>query len=68
MPKAKLKIADHSLLPGESVIEVYYEGEFIASIYGADGPGVRIISKHKVLAINHIAGIVEIALDPTKET
>ncbi len=47
--KSKLRLTLHSVLQGDRVIEVWYGGEFIAQITGADGPGVRIITKHKLV-------------------
>lgn len=43
--KAELKLHDHDVLPGQKIIEVWYRGVMIATIAGADGPGVRVISK-----------------------
>lgn len=34
------------MLPESWIIEVWYGDQMIAAIYGADGPGVRIISNH----------------------
>jgi hypothetical protein len=44
--KAQLKLAPHSELPGEQVVEVHFAGQLVCTVTGADGPGVRIISKH----------------------
>jgi hypothetical protein len=46
MPKSELVVKSHGILSGEAVIEVWYEEELVATVYGADGPGVRVISKH----------------------
>ena len=46
MEKSKLVSQPHALLPYQDIIEVWYKGEMIATVYGADGPGVRILSKH----------------------
>jgi hypothetical protein len=46
MEKSKLKLKAHMLVAGEDSVEVWYEDTFIAAVYGADGPGVRVISKH----------------------
>lgn len=44
--KSELRLCDHAVIPGAKVIEVWYAGEFIATVVGADGPGVRVLSKH----------------------
>jgi hypothetical protein len=44
--KTELRLADHSILPGQKVIEVIHGGRLLCTITGADGPGVRIVSKH----------------------
>lgn len=46
--KAKLVLREHLVLPGENVIEVWYQGDMIATIAGADGAGIRVISRHLV--------------------
>jgi hypothetical protein len=44
--KTELRLAAHLIVPGAVVVEVWYAGALIATVAGADGPGVRIISKH----------------------
>lgn len=44
--KSELRPRPHHLLPGVTVVEVWWRGRFIAEVTGADGPGVRVISKH----------------------
>ena len=46
--KSILKLVPHDVLPDQQAIEVWYGGKFIATVYGADGPGVRVITKHPV--------------------
>ena len=43
--KSELRLKPHSVLPGANVIEVVWNGRLVCTITGADGPGVRIISK-----------------------
>jgi hypothetical protein len=63
--KTELRLARHSMLPDHNLIEVWYEGKFIATVTGADVPGVRIISKHPASGVlNHL--ITEVRLDTTK--
>jgi hypothetical protein len=44
--KAELRIAPHSVLPGQNVVEVWFADQFIATVAGADAPGVRVVSKY----------------------
>lgn len=44
--KAELRLVPHTELPGEQSIEVLYDGRLIGAVYGADGPGIRFITKH----------------------
>lgn len=46
--KTELKLVDHGLLPGQKVIELWFAGQFIGTVSGADGPGVRIFTKYKM--------------------
>lgn len=48
--RSELKLVPHSALSGDSAIEVWYGGQFIAAVYGAVGPGVRVVSKHRLTA------------------
>lgn len=44
--KSNLKVVDHKLLPDQQIIEVWYEEKLVATVYGADGPGIRVITKY----------------------
>ncbi len=44
--KSELRMQQHRVLRGAAAVEVWYEGRRIAAVYGADGPGVRIVSKY----------------------
>lgn len=44
--KSELRIVAHSVLPVQQVVEVWFDGTMVAAVYGADGPGVRVVSKH----------------------
>ena len=48
--KTELRVKPHSVLPGQSVIELWHDGQLIGTVAGADGPGVKIITKHPVEA------------------
>ena len=51
--KSRLRLKDHALVDAHAVVEITYKGEFIAAVYGNDGPGIRIISKHPLEIITH---------------
>lgn len=44
--KTEIRAVPHSTTPGATVLELWYDGLFVGAVYGADGPGVRIISKY----------------------
>lgn len=46
--KSELRLGRHAVIGGANVIEVWYQGQFIATVAGADGGGVRVISKHPI--------------------
>lgn len=48
--KTELRLAKHSVLPGHNVIEIWWMDRLIGQVTGADGPGVRILSKHTLKA------------------
>lgn len=61
--KAELKLVPHAVLKDADTIEVWHAGQFICSIYGADGPGVRIVTKHglKVAWVDPL--VLEVMID-----
>jgi hypothetical protein len=44
--KTEIRVVPHHMVPGANVIELWYDGEFVGEITGADGRGVRVISKY----------------------
>lgn len=44
--KAEIRVRPHGGLSGQNLIEVFYDGHFIATVVGADGPGIRIVSRY----------------------
>jgi hypothetical protein len=48
--KTELRPKPHAVVKGVTVIELWHGGQFIGTIAGADGPGVRIITKHPMTA------------------
>lgn len=64
--KTELRIAKHSVLPGQCVVEIWHGGQFIGQVCGADGPGVRVLSKHEVSAkvTPGTVSVAEIAIVP----
>jgi hypothetical protein len=55
--RSELRIGRHAIRAGEPVIEIWFEGEFIGEITAAEGPGVRVISKHSIRALVDRASI-----------
>lgn len=43
--KTELRMRPH-LVDDRAVIELWHDGQFIGTVVGAEGPGVRIISKY----------------------
>jgi hypothetical protein len=48
--KTELRLAPHRVMEGEQVIEVWHGGKMIATVTGRDGPGVRVITRHPMIA------------------
>lgn len=48
--KTELRAKPHSVLTGAVIVEIWHDGHFLATVAGADGPGVRIITKHGITA------------------
>jgi hypothetical protein len=45
--KTELRLAPHSVLPGQNVIEIVWNGRLVGTVTGSDTtPGVRVISKY----------------------
>ncbi len=44
--KTELRLAPHAILPGQQVVEVWHDGQFLGQVVGADGPGIRVLTKH----------------------
>lgn len=69
MEKSQLKIKDHSFLSGEQAIEVWYEDQMIATVYGTEGPGVRVFSKHSMDIVRGglgpNVGVIEVRIEPS---
>ncbi len=60
--KSKLRLSQHPVSAGQNVIEVWYGGEFIGAVTGADGPGILFGSKH--LASPDSCDVTEIPGEP----
>jgi len=67
MNKSKLKVVDHKLIPDQQTIEVWYEGKLVAAVYGADGPGIRVITKYPYDIVRgglgEIPNVVEVRIE-----
>ncbi|MCI0421497.1 MAG: hypothetical protein L0312_20110 [Acidobacteria bacterium] len=50
MEKSRLRVKrkQHQILEGEDVVEIWHENQLVGQVTGADGPGVRVISKHPI--------------------
>jgi hypothetical protein len=57
--KTELRLSDHQVLPGAKVVELWHDGLFIGQVVGADGPGVRIVSKYLTNNSEDIVIVVE---------
>ena len=64
--KTHLRITPHSVPPGANVVEIWHDGKLIGTLAGADGPGVRIISKYAVTALAVDDLLTEVRIDPSK--
>jgi len=61
--KTELRLSAHTVLAGEAVIELWHNGVFIGTVVGADGPGVRVVSKYqKVVTREHDPLVTEVAI------
>jgi hypothetical protein len=57
--KTELRLSPHALIAGQQVVEIWHDGKFIGEVTGADGPGVRVISKHPLMS-SHEDGMPEV--------
>jgi hypothetical protein len=48
--KTEIRATPHAVLKGVTVVEVWHDGKFLATIAGTEGPGVRVITKHGITA------------------
>ncbi len=55
--KAELRLSNHSVLPGQKIIEIWFDGEFVGQVAGAEGPGIRVLSKHQLEAELRAGGV-----------
>jgi hypothetical protein len=62
--KTELRAVPHSIVPGHRIFEVWHDGQFIATVTGADGPGVRVVSKHPMEAelVEGLPVVVEVKI------
>jgi hypothetical protein len=64
--KTELRVAKHSVLPGQFIVEFWHDWQLFGQVCGADGPGVRVLSKYKIAAkvIPGTVSVAEIAIVP----
>jgi hypothetical protein len=48
--KTELRFRPHASNSHQNVVELWHNEEFIGTITGAEGPGVRVITKHSIQA------------------
>lgn len=65
----ELRAVPHAFLPNCDCAEIWHDGKLIGTIYGADGPGVRIITKYpfQIEGRGIDPNIVDFVIDPTYE-
>lgn len=67
MEKSKLKLKPHTLIPEQDVVEVWYKNALVATVSGADGPGVRVITKHSMDIVRggmgETVGVIEVRIE-----
>ena len=66
--KTELRARPHSVLPGHTVVEVWWKDQFIGEVTGADGPGVRVLSKFPTQVEEPNRMVTEVRIDPDGET
>lgn len=53
--KAELKLMPHDVLKEpfrkHNCVEVWWQGKLIGMVYGADGPGIRFMSKYNMKVV-----------------
>jgi hypothetical protein len=42
--KTELRSKPHSMVPSQTMAEVWHDGKFLATITGMEGPGVKIVT------------------------
>lgn len=47
----------HSQIPGAVVGELWWNDQLIGTLYGTDGPGVRLFTKHKTKVVESVADV-----------
>lgn len=53
--KSELRAGPHTVVAGALVVEVWHDGDMVAAVYTADGPGVRVVSKYPLIAdVDHV--------------
>jgi hypothetical protein len=48
--KTELHSKPHSMVPSQTVVEAWHDGKLLATITGMEGPGVKIVTKHAIVA------------------
>lgn len=61
--KTVLRIAPHAIIPGAEVVELWYRGQLIGTVTGADGPGIRVVSKYQKDVVRGPDSILQVSID-----
>lgn len=70
MAKSQLKLMPHGIIPDQNVIEVWHDEKLIGTLYGSDGPGVRVVSKYPMDIVRGGligVGVMEVRIDPSSK-
>lgn len=66
MKMTQLRLRNHTAAPGQQIIEIWYDDQFIGQVTGAnDMPGIRVISKHPAKVSTPAEMVTELHLDLT---
>jgi hypothetical protein len=64
--KTELRLTPCNILIGALVVDLWHDGQLIGTITGADGPGVRIVTKFAVVVAPAAEMVTEVWIDPSE--
>jgi hypothetical protein len=62
--KTEIRVREHTVLPGQQIVELWYDGELIGQVCGADGPGARVLSKYTMTAVHRDPMVIDVTISP----